>query len=143
MKIITVHEEFPDKEQWIKFMNKEMKIHNFPDKIKGCVDIDHTKIEPFFTELLKKLSMNGKITRAWIHFMAPSSDHDTGHNHQTDTGVYYLQVSKNTSKLRFPNLDIEIEPHEGLFVVIPAKEIHAMTENKSNETRLTLAFSFE
>lgn len=143
MKIITVHEEFPDRDQWIQFMNREMKVRDFPDKIKGCVDIDYTKIEPFFTGLLKKLDMSGKITRAWIHFMASGSDHDTGHNHQTDTGVYYLQTTKNTSKLRFPNLDIEIEPHDGLFVVVPAKEIHAMTENKSNETRLTLAFSIE
>ena len=141
--IVTVNEEFPDKDLWIDFMNKEMKIRDFPDKIKGCVDIDHTKIEPFFMTLLERLDQNGKITRAWIHFMTPGSDHDTGHNHQTDTGVYYLQTAKNTSKLRFPDLDIEIEPYDGLFVIVPAKEIHAMTENKSDGIRLTLAFCIE
>ena len=75
--------------------------------------------------------------------MKPGADHNAGHNHQTDTGVYYLQAPKNCSKLIFPNLGIEIEPHDGLFVVVPAKEIHLMTENKSDEIRLALAFCIE
>ena len=100
-------------------------------------------LDPFFLDLIKKNKLGNKITNSRVHFMKPKAHHKDGHNHETATGVYYLQTPKNSGNLIFPNLDIEIEPHEGLFIVVPAKETHAITENTSNEIRLALAFCIE
>lgn len=124
-------------------MNKAMRERTFHDKIKGCVDIDHTKIEQYFTELLKKQGLDVKILRAWIHFMMPGSDHEAGHKHEDDIGVYYLQAPKNSGNLRFDDLNSEIEPEEDQFIIVPALTTHSMLENKSTGIRVAMGFPFE
>ncbi len=101
------------------------------------------ELDPFFLDLIKRWGLGNKILNPRVHFMLPDADHQAGHNHSTDTGIYYLQIPKNSGNLVFPNLNIEIEPHEGLFLVVPAKEIHTITENKSDGIRLALAFCIE
>jgi len=118
-----------------------MDSHKFTIPEKAGINLDG--VDDFFLHLIKRYNLGTKITNPRMHFMKPGADHNTGHNHQTDTGVYYLQTPKNCSKLIFPDLGIEIEPHEGLFIVVPAREIHAMTENKSDGIRLALAFNIE
>lgn len=100
-------------------------------------------LDPFFLNVIEQYNLGTKITYPRVHFMMPNASHEAGHNHQTATGVYYLQIPKNSGNLKFPYLHVEIEPHEELLVIVPAKEIHAISKNTSNEIRLALAFCIE
>ncbi len=142
MKLIILREKLPDKEKWLAYMVEQMNVRTFHDKIKGCVDIDHTKIEPFFKKLLLKKGLDITIDKAWIHFMAPGSDHRHGHEHSHDTGVYYLQIPENSGLLHFNKTKEFITPEEDMLVVVPKLITHSMTENKSNGVRIAMAFAF-
>lgn len=124
-------------------MNHEMDARTFTHPNKGCVDIDYKKVEPFLLKLLQSKGIEGKILRAWIHFMAPGSNHNSGHTHAKDIGVYYLQAPKNCGNLRFDGTNEIIEPAEGKFVIIPKLTVHSMAENKSDGVRLAMGFPFE
>lgn len=100
-------------------------------------------LDSFFTELIKSLNLGKKITHVRVHYVKPGGDHATGHNHGKDTGVFYLQVPKDSGNLVFPKLGVTIVPEVNHFVVVPAEEVHAITENKSDEIRLALAFDID
>ena len=139
--IFQVDIEYYGKDKLIQETLDFIKNYKFSNTKKAEMKI--LDIDPFFFNLIKRWGLGTKITNPRVHFMMPNADHKAGHSHQTATAVYYLQTPKNSGSLIFPNLDIEIEPHEGLFVVVPAKETHAITENKSDGIRLALAFCIE
>ena len=70
--------------------------------------------------------------------MMPGSSQEDGHNHPTDIGVYYLLVDEKSGNLFFNNLNIEITPKAGLFLIVPAEEIHSMKKNNSTIIRIAL-----
>ena len=134
-KIFQTIESF-DGRKLIDEMNKH--IEENPSFEKGPLKYD--KIDSFFHNLIKRYGLGDKITKIRTHFMKPGSQYDIPHDHVEKTGVYYLQVPKNCGSIYFPNLNVEIEPHEGLFVLVPSKEKHGITENKSDGIRIALAF---
>ena len=142
-EILIINEAYPDRQKWIDFMNKEMKVRSFPDKIKGCVDIDHKEIEEYFTALLKRNGLDIKIKRAWIHFMAPKANHSAGHDHDVNVAVVYLQIPKDSGNLKLIDINRTIIPEENMLVVIPRLAKHSMSTNNSDGMRLAMGFTFD
>jgi len=123
-----------------KLIQYALDYFNSPEVIKKQKPhINMEDIDPFFLDLIKQHNLGTKITGVAIHGMRKGSNFAAGHLHAKDRGVFYLQVPEGVGSLSFPNLDITIKPHRGLFVVVPAEENHAMSENKSDEIRLALA----
>lgn len=121
-------------------MLKEMEKREFADGIKGCVDISPGIIEGCFDEVLVSHGYSTEIERAWIHFMAPGSDHAAGHTHAHDTAVYYLQTYPDSGDLKFNDEGTILHPEDNQFVFVPALENHSMTKNNSSGIRLAMAF---
>ena len=111
------------------------------NKSKPMLKLD--EIDPIFLDIVKKHNLGTKISGVGIHGMKPGTDSEAGHLHERARGVYYLQAQEGVGNLLFPDLDITIKPHRGLFVVVPSKENHAIGKNTSDEIRLALAFYIE
>lgn len=140
--------QYPDKHQMIDWTNSEILIRPFADKIKGVIDIDPLLIPYDAIIQLKKLGYRTEIKRAWIHFMDPKSDHASGHTHDHDTAVIYLQTFENSGDLLFIDektklCTIRLSPKEDQMVIVPALQIHSMSENKSTGRRIAMAFPLE
>ena len=125
-----------DGSKLIDEMNTHIKEN--PTFEKGPLKYD--KLPEFFYDLIKRYNLGTKITKVRTHFMKPGSQYDIPHDHVENTGMLYLQTPKGCGSIYFPDLDVEIEPHEGLFLIIPAKTKHGITENKSDGIRIALAF---
>tara|TARA_Y100001970_G_scaffold281045_1_gene391039 strand:- start:488 stop:1066 length:579 start_codon:yes stop_codon:yes gene_type:complete len=68
------------------------------------------------------------------------------HNHKEQSnisGVFYLQVPKNSPNLFFKDEKdtIEIQVKEGMVVFFPSKLDHYVPENKNDSTRISIAFN--
>lgn len=100
-------------------------------------------IDPFWVDFIKKHKIGTKISGVGIHCMRPGSESPAGHLHGKARGVYYLQTPDGVGDLTFPNLNKIVKPHKGLFVMVPAKELHAITKNTGKGIRLILAFYIE
>jgi len=105
----------------------------FSNAKSGSIFIDNYLVDSI-QELIKT---DYKIKRAWIYHMEEKTDL-VAHSHDFIVGVYYLQVNENSGALYFENLNETIEPQNGMFVIIPAKEKHSILENKSKEFRVSL-----
>ncbi len=82
----------------------------------------------------------------WFNEMGPG--HATlPHTHDDDdellSGVYYLRVPQHSGDLILVDGSLRrvIRPKEGMFVFFRPDILHEVTENKSQETRLSLAFN--
>ncbi len=83
----------------------------------------------------------------WINEMGPG--HVTlPHSHDEDdelvAGVYYVRVPKNSGDLVLTQgaVRTRITPRPGLFVFFAPDHMHEVTENKSDETRLSIGMNF-
>lgn len=139
MKQITklIH-PIAEKEELLDMMLDKIKEGNFTDLTKDTLYIDKDMIQTLMKPIFDKLKINFIVNSAWIHFMMPGSNQDTGHNHPYDVGVYYLQVNEKSGNLFFNDLNMEITPKVGLFLIVPAKVIHSMKKNKSNKIRIAM-----
>ena len=82
----------------------------------------------------------------WFNIANPGES--TGvHNHKKKSkvsGVFYLQIPKNSGNLNFKSERSEIfelKPKTGKLVLFPSKLNHFVTKNKSDEQRISLAFN--
>lgn len=83
----------------------------------------------------------------WFNVMKPG-DITTAHTHDDDdellSGVYYLKVPENSGDLiigQGKEKEI-ITPKEGLFIFFKPDVLHEVSVNKSNESRISVAFNF-
>ena len=83
----------------------------------------------------------------WFNEMGPG--HSTlPHSHDEDdelaSCVYYVRVPENSGELilRQGVLATHVTPVEGEFVFFSPKTVHEVTENKSQQMRLSLAMNF-
>ena len=83
----------------------------------------------------------------WMNEMGPG--HVTmPHSHDDDdellSAVYYISVPRNSGRLvlRQGDASTTVTPREGLFVFFPPDVVHEVTENKSQETRLSIGMNF-
>lgn len=82
----------------------------------------------------------------WFNDMQPG-DVTQPHSHDDDEwlpGVYYLKAPKYSGSLILcaGMKRISIPPEEGKLVLFSSSEVHEVTENKSNETRLSIGMNF-
>jgi len=107
------------------------------------MDIKTEDLDPFFLKFVKDNNLGTKISGVRYHGMRPGSESEDPHLHAKARGVFYLQAPDGVGNLTIPDQDEIIKPHRGLFVVVPPAERHGMTENKSDDIRLVLAFYVE
>ncbi len=142
LKLVTLKQKLEDKQEFIDEVCHKLNTGSFidPQRIFFYYEID--RIQKMMEPIFKKLKLDVKITQAWVHIMTPGADHTT-HNHELATGVLYLIAPKNSGNLYFDDFGITIPIEEDLFVLVPAKEKHSITKNKSKEIRITLAMAME
>ncbi|HED32912.1 MAG TPA: hypothetical protein ENJ08_01660 [Gammaproteobacteria bacterium] len=82
----------------------------------------------------------------WFNVMNPG-DKTTLHRHDDDdellSGVYYVQVAENSGTLLLerPPVQTRLTPEEGLFVFFPPDMPHEVTENQSQQCRVSLGIN--
>lgn len=126
-----------------KLINGMIEHRKINGQVKGRGDmkIKLEKLDPFWLDFVRKNNLGVGITKAWVHYMDSGADHETAHVHEPDTCVFYLRVPENSGNLVF---DGEIiTPKEGMLVIVPGGAHHAITKNRSEETRYALAFWIE
>lgn len=144
MKQITqLKHPIAKQKELLDIMFAEIKKGVFTDPTRGTTYIDSQMVQKIMQPIFDKIKINYTVISAWIHFMLPGSNHELGHNHAVDIGVYYLKVTETSGNLFFNNLNIEITPEVGLFLIVPATEIHSMLENKSNQIRIALGMELK
>jgi len=83
----------------------------------------------------------------WLNAMA-AGDVTTAHTHDDDdellSCVYYIRVPENSGDLIITenNNKTVIKAEEGMFVFFSPKTLHEVSENKSDQSRLSMAFNF-
>ncbi len=122
----------------VQMMLEKIKEGNFTDPMMDTKYIDQEMVQKIMQPIFDELKIKPIVNSAWIHFMMPGSSQEDGHNHSNDIGVYYLLVDEKSGNLFFNNLNIEITPEVGLFLIIPAEEIHSMKMNKSTIIRIAM-----
>jgi hypothetical protein len=82
----------------------------------------------------------------WFNYMEPG--HITlAHSHDEDdeiySAVYYVSVPENSGNLIITenNMDIVIQPVDGMIVLFPPNLVHHVTKNNSNKARLSLGIN--
>ena len=83
----------------------------------------------------------------WLNAMA-AGDVTTAHTHDDDdellSCVYYIKVPDESGNLIITenNKKITIKPEEGNFVFFSPDTLHEVSKNKSEQSRLSIAFNF-
>lgn len=127
-----------------KLIHQGLEYFNSDDIVNNAKPMLKVKeIDPFFLDFIKDNNLGTKLSGIGIHAMRPGSGSPAGHLHAKARAVYYLQAPEGVGDLIFPDLNIRIKPHRGLFVVVPALEKHAIGKNTSDDIRLVLAFYIE
>ena len=94
-----------------------------------------------------KIEKNKLVYGFWINAMA-TGDVTTAHTHDDDdellSCVYYIKVPNNSGDLIFTenNKKTNLKPKEGNFVFFSPATLHEVSENKSTQSRLSIAFNF-
>ena len=83
----------------------------------------------------------------WLNAMA-AGDVTTAHTHDDDdeilSCVYYIKVPNDSGDLIITenNKKITIKPEEGNFILFSPDTLHEVSKNKSEQSRLSIAFNF-
>jgi len=142
LDLITIVQKIPGKAELLKEVKERLVTENFiyPDKKFLYFEVD--RIQKMMEPIFKKLKLDVTITQAWVHVMEPGAAH-LKHDHEDDTGVYYLEVYKASGNLIFEDYGIEIPVEEDRFVLVRGKEKHSISKNRTKFQRITLAFTLE
>ena len=141
-ELITLVQKIDNKQEFLQEINLRVAKENFVDPDRKFLYFEPEKIYKMLEPIFKKLKLNVKISQTWVHIMNPKAFHTT-HNHEHDTGVYYLQALKDCGNLYFDDMDIEIPIEEDLFIVVPAREKHSITKNRTKFQRIALVVAME
>ena len=82
----------------------------------------------------------------WFNVMNPG-DKTTRHQHddldELLSAVYYIKVPENSGNLQLGKMPVftEVTPREGMFVFFPPEMPHEVTENLSDESRVSLGIN--
>lgn len=94
------------------------------------------------------LDMDSSELQAGLWFNAMQPGHSTTAHRHDDydellSAVYYVKVPENSGELILTvnNFTTHVTPQEGMMVFFPADMVHAVTENKSNDMRLSLGIN--
>jgi len=95
-------------------------------------------IDRNFQHIFKEKGIDPRVVDAWLNAFPIGHSSMAGHNHVDEVWVYYLNTANNCGNLILDKKTV-ITPLEGDLVVIPKGTTHQVTENKSNEYRISLA----
>lgn len=96
---------------------------------------------------LLKLKKEKLASGFWLNEMK-AGDVTTAHTHDDDdellSCVYYIKVPDNSGNLIITTNDNKttIKPEEGAFIFFSPATLHEVSENKSEASRLSIAFNF-
>ena len=119
-----------------------------PEKIPGLNVIVETAMQE--AAKILNLDVNRLVSGFWLNAMRPG-DMTTAHTHDDDdellSCVYYISVPDDAEKsgqliITHDDEQTRITPQEGMFVFFSPATLHEVTENKTQETRLSIAFNF-
>ena len=83
----------------------------------------------------------------WINDMGPGQvtvPHRYDEDDELVSGVYYIRVPENSGELvlSWGGASTRIRPRPGMFVFFAPDVLHEVTENKSDNTRLSIGMNF-
>jgi hypothetical protein len=85
----------------------------------------------------------------WFNEMAPhqsTSEHDHDEDDELLSGVYYVEVPENSGDLVILDKQIPartiVKPKAGMFVFFAPNVLHEVTENLSNQRRISIGMNF-
>ena len=119
-----------------------------PEKIPGLDVIVKTANEE--AAKILKLDKEQLAFGFWLNSMQPG-DVTTAHTHDDDdellSCVYYIKVPQDSEKsgdliISQGSEKVVLPPEEGYFVFFSPATLHEVTENQSDEARLSVAFNF-
>ena len=162
---LTLHSVFLDKFSDVNqklisgldhFIDKETtrKSHHFFGRYENIyIDSEHIpEIDTVLTAAKEYAAsiLNTHATKLkaglWFNVMN-SGDKTTMHKHDDDdellSAVYYVKVTKHSGTLLLdsPPMQIQVTPEAGMFVFFPPNMPHEVTENNSNECRISLGIN--
>ena len=147
-KISTKYEQLKDedfKEKTHLFNGRYENIYLEVDKIPELETIVNNALENAASILnIKKEKLASGF---WLNAMG-AGDVTTAHTHDDDdellSCVYYIKVPENSGDLIIidNNKKTIIKAEEGVFVFFSPDTLHEVSENKSGQSRLSIAFNF-
>ena len=113
-----------------------------------------------FSSDIMKYNNEFEIVTSWFTRCKEGQSSDFhNHNNCLLSGVLYLQTDENSSNIKFQNFDnrryqmiieeynifnsveFRLKPKDGLLIFFPSEMWHKIEENKSHNTRYSLAFN--
>ena len=111
-----------------------------------ALEIFRESLEPHQTLVIPHALLGYEKNEFW--FNSASAGQSTGmHNHNEGaiiSGVFYLKVPDGSANLFFKcgkDKDLEMQSKTGKMFLFPSKLDHYVPENKSSDTRISLAFN--
>ena len=154
-KCFDVNEKIVKKFNQLKEEDFKDKTHLFHGRYEN-IYLDVNKIPELDIIINTALSNAGKILKVkkenlafgfWLNSMA-AGDVTTAHTHDDDdellSCVYYIKVPNESGDLIITenNKKIIIKPKEGNFIFFSPDTLHEVSKNKSEQSRLSIAFNF-
>ena len=96
-------------------------------------------IDRNFQHIFKEKGISPRVKDAWINAFPIGHSSMAGHNHVGEVWVYYLSTPENCGEIILVDQNKTITPQEGDLIVVPKGENHKVTENKSQDYRISLA----
>jgi len=141
-----------------------LQLDNLDVELVPLFDEIQSRIKQLQINLGLKAELNHVIDSAWIN-VNKHRDFNRTHKHtgSTFSGIYYVQVPKNSGTIEFTNplLDVphvikdwmieeynffnsvswEVTPEEGKLMIWPSWLLHYVKPNMSHEDRISIAFN--
>jgi hypothetical protein len=127
-----------------EFFGRFENIYIDTQQIPQLGEVLHSAIE-IASEILKRPA-EGLKAGLWFNVMNPG-DKTTLHRHDDDdellSAVYYIKVAENSGTLILGKdaVQTNITPQEGMFVLFPPDMPHQVTENLSQQSRVSLGIN--
>ena len=147
-KVLKKFEQLRDddfKEKTHLFNGRYENIYLESDKIPALKVIIDTAMENAANIL--NIQREKLASGFWLNAMG-SGDVTTAHTHDDDdeilSCVYYIKVPNDSGDLIITenNKKITIKPEEGNFIFFSSDTLHEVSKNKSEQSRLSIAFNF-
>lgn len=111
-----------------------------------ALEIYHNLIDAHQTLIIPHELLGYEKNEFWFNTSTKGQSTRIHNHHQKSiiSGVYYLEVPKNSANLFFKNNKdkLEIESKKGRLIFFPSELDHYVLENKSEDPRISLAFNF-
>jgi hypothetical protein len=93
---------------------------------------------------IKDLAQHQGEVTYWFNVNGPGNFnewHDHGDFGKRKSGCLYLQVPMSSGAIEFKRPPLVVDPNEGMLLIFPDNAKHRVLANKSNDSRITMAFN--